>query len=494
MSRRPLFAALAPIRRRQRWAFGLQALGWGLALSSLAAIGLGLARVWGASTSTATIWAVLASGPVLGLLVGLAWPQSWRSAAAAVDAHYDLKDRALTALAFLAKPERGAWNELQSADALEHLAIVEPRQVVPVRLPRSWPYATAALTAAVVLIVWPGAAPQVEAGPAEPSPVILAEAEQIQEDLQEFLEMLKQESNEDLEKLVEELQEKVEELKRPGVDTHEALAKLSEMQAALQAQQAQYNVAAVDAQLQSLGDALQTAESLQSAGKALSETKYEKAVEELEKIEEPQLQRKEAKTLEEKLQKVAKAAEDSGMGALSDAASAMSEGTKGNSQMFKQGTRSLAKETQKQARRRKINDLLCRECDRLSECKCNCQKNSLTKGKKPQKSTSPSNSFGLGESGNFAGDKTSLGDAQKFEQLTGQQGEGDSEIDTTHSVEGKQQASRGYREVYQKYRKLSESVLDSEQIPLGHRQTIRRYFELIRPDHADDAAAKSGEN
>jgi hypothetical protein len=35
--------------------------------------------------------------------------------------------------------------------------------------------------------------------------------------------------------------------------------------------------------------------------------------------------------------------------------------------------------------------------------------------------------------------------------------------------------------MYQKYRKLSEAVLDSEPIPLGHRQTIRRYFELIRP-------------
>jgi hypothetical protein len=31
-------------------------------------------------------------------------------------------------------------------------------------------------------------------------------------------------------------------------------------------------------------------------------------------------------------------------------------------------------------------------------------------------------------------------------------------------------------------------VLDSEPIPLGHRQTIRKYFELIRPAGADAAA------
>ena len=32
---------------------------------------------------------------------------------------------------------------------------------------------------------------------------------------------------------------------------------------------------------------------------------------------------------------------------------------------------------------------------------------------------------------------------------------------------------------------MSDAVLDSEPIPLGHRQTIRRYFELIRPKNSD---------
>ena len=57
----------------------------------------------------------------------------------------------------------------------------------------------------------------------------------------------------------------------------------------------------------------------------------------------------------------------------------------------------------------------------------------------------------------------------------------------THSPEGRQTAARSYREAYQKYRKMSEAVLDSEPIPLGHRQTIRRYFELIRPQNSDTA-------
>jgi hypothetical protein len=32
---------------------------------------------------------------------------------------------------------------------------------------------------------------------------------------------------------------------------------------------------------------------------------------------------------------------------------------------------------------------------------------------------------------------------------------------------------------------MSEAVLESEAIPLGQRQMIRKYFELIRPQNAE---------
>ena len=45
---------------------------------------------------------------------------------------------------------------------------------------------------------------------------------------------------------------------------------------------------------------------------------------------------------------------------------------------------------------------------------------------------------------------------------------------------------------------MTEAALNSEPIPLGHRQTIRRYFELIRPQgdeaiQADVKPAAAGE-
>ena len=78
---------------------------------------------------------------------------------------------------------------------------------------------------------------------------------------------------------------------------------------------------------------------------------------------------------------------------------------------------------------------------------------------------------------------------RKQEKVDGQAGEGPSETETTHSPEGRQAANREYRDLYKKYARMSEAALNSEPIPLGHRQTIRRYFELIRPQ--GDEAEKS---
>ena len=112
------------------------------------------------------------------------------------------------------------------------------------------------------------------------------------------------------------------------------------------------------------------------------------------------------------------------------------------------------------------------------------------KGKKPEKSTSPSSTFGMTTSGNVQGEKTNLLGQRNQVDITGTPGEGPSDVETTASPEARQQARRSYKEVYQKYRKMSDAVLDSEAIPLGYRQTIRRYFELIRPQNSDTPEKK----
>jgi hypothetical protein len=238
--------------------------------------------------------------------------------------------------------------------------------------------------------------------------------------------------------------------------------------------------------MQSLGAAMSAATALEGAGKALSEIKLDKAVQELEKLENPEIDRKEAKALEEKLKQVAKAMSEVGLGQCSSAVSEFAESVKGGKSNVGKATKGLAKEINNQAKRRKLNMLLNRELDDLKECKCNCECNSLVTGKKPQKSKSPSSSWGMTSSGNIDGEKTNLLSQRQKMDLTGTPGEGPSDTETTSSPEARQQAARGIKQAdYDKYKKLSEAVLESEAIPLGQRQLIRKYFELIRPTNSE---------
>ena len=47
--------------------------------------------------------------------------------------------------------------------------------------------------------------------------------------------------------------------------------------------------------------------------------------------------------------------------------------------------------------------------------------------------------------------------------------------------EGEQDAIRQYAAKYDKFRREAEAVLSSEPLPMGHRETVRTYFQAIRP-------------
>ncbi|NOX54689.1 MAG: hypothetical protein GXP27_09670, partial [Planctomycetes bacterium] len=258
----------------------------------------------------------------------------------------------------------------------------------------------------------------------------------------------------------------------------------------------------VTAQLQALGAAMRTVAALNAAGQALEKENFEKAAEELEKAELEKLKPREKKAAAERLKKVAESMNAAGLGQLSDTVTDLVDGIQsGQSSKACGACRRLGRLVKRHAVRRRINRALLAQIRKLSECKSRCrsacrvcslclkmcggqcqsQCNSLAEGLKPQRSTSPSNNWGKGTSGALFGEATELDARRAFEQLTGQLGDGPSDTETESSVEGREQARRSYREVYEKYRKMSEAVLESEPIPLGHRQVIRRYFESIRP-------------
>ena len=489
--RERIIRGLAPVRQRQLGQRIARGAALGLLVSALAGIGLGVRHgMTLVPVPPAEAWAILLAGPALGALIALARQLPWHAAAAAADASAGLKDRSATALEFLGRAQTTTLHELQIDDAARHLDQLEPGTVVPLRLPRPLPYALAALVVALALCAWTQGMRPVRASVTRPLPTVLEQAELIAEDLKQLDELARKENDKGLETLVEQLRKKVEEMKQPGVDVREAMAKISEMQAAIAAEQAQYNVALVDAQLSALGDAMTPAHALEALGKALVESKFDKAAEKLETMEPPDLDPKEAKAAQEKMKQVAKEMGEVGLGQLGAASSDMAEGLKGAKGRFQKGSRTLANLVEGHTIRRKIKEILDIELSKLSECKSNCNGDKTARIRMPQKTDSPSENWGAGISGNVFGAKTDLKANHEQKEITGNPGDGPSEVETTHSAEGRQLAARQYRERYQKYRKISEAVLDSEPIPLGQRETIRRYFELIRPANLDgDSAA-----
>ena len=166
------------------------------------------------------------------------------------------------------------------------------------------------------------------------------------------------------------------------------------------------------------------------------------------------------------------------------------EGMQGGKRFkFREGCEGLAGECKKQGRRKKLKNLLQKQCRCLGDCKgkceCECSSDAICNSK------SGSN-WGLASSGNQPGDKTAQMKTGPKMDIKGQESEsGDINVETIKSAEQNQDAVRDYRKQAKKYEQLSESVLSEEAIPLGHRQTIRRYFEMIRPSGEETDAVQA---
>ncbi len=472
------------IRQQRQWLW--KCLSTGMLLGGGLACMLGLIRLFSqGSFGWGWIAGIAVAGPLIGMAYASARARSLRNAAAAVDKACNLKDRVETALQFHHLTDAAKvspLHRLQIEDAEAHADLIHPDQVVPIRRPRSWPFALALSIGAIVLALLSGP-PNDRATASElRSDVVAKQALRMEDGLEELKAMQDERQDPELEELVKDLQLMIEQLKEPGVDPKEALAKLSEMEASLQEMQKQLEDPQVSSDLQKVGDALALSQAMSMAGQALAKGEMEKAADELEKLEMPELDRKTEKAILEQLDKLN---QDNGNGnqkkSVQEAASQISQGLgQGNRGKFNDGMKGLAGEARKQGRRKKLSDLLRKQCQCLSECKSECESECRNQSMSNKKG---GNKAGSASSGNEPGDKSAKLKTKPQMNLQGQESsQGDVDVETESSDEQQQEAVRAYNQKVAEYEALSESVLESESIPLGHRQTIRKYFELIRPD------------
>jgi hypothetical protein len=167
----------------------------------------------------------------------------------------------------------------------------------------------------------------------------------------------------------------------------------------------------------------------------------------------------------------------------------------------------LGKTCRKYGNRMKVGRLMRAKLARLNECK-SCMRSGYCAGcmsgkpcqgggcrgrgksmgmpqMKYAQSDSPSHGAGTAVAMNKYGERTDSEGYFEDAQITGQLGAGEVESEIEVSHEGTQSAGRHYRNVYAKYRKMSDAALTEEAIPLAHRHIIKRYFEMIHPDRVD---------
>ena len=424
------------------------------------------------------LWTVLGLSAIA-LIVSLLRPINLHEAARTIDVKASLKDRAVSGLEFIQCQTDEMLTGLQLKDTSDRLQSVTAKEVVRYSVPRETKFIAlimaVGLTFSFIEFFDPPEAPAT----VDYSPQIAAETDHL---LKQIEESEKAAEEVGLEDTLQEIEEKALELKRTGITPKEALAKLTEMTEMLSTKMDKAGVAKVDALMKGLGEQFIANPNLSDFGYALKEGRYDRAAERLFN-----LSNKLSKFNSEQRQNIADAFQRGG-----SSVRGTEIGTFGN--QLTQASTALAqnnlKETEESLQDGCENLLACalaKERDRLlAKLQSQCQACKAGIGKACSGGDS---SIGAGTDPNPFGVLTNLDSVRQLERITGVQGAGESTVETTEvlidgnpetSTDG-QSAEDSYKEVYTKYHKLSEDALSQEQIPLGYRFYVKRYFESIKP-------------
>ncbi len=486
-------------QQRNRFQNLLESAATGVLLAEVVVIPLVLMQ-WFGTLSLESLWGFVGLAILVGLLVGgivgLFLPNDPRRSAERIDRHYGLKDRILTAIHLLSRSNPAPMERLQLADAVVHARQIDPKAVQPYQMPHNF-YRALGMSFFVLTLcaISPLINPLQTTEAAIPNETVVAISEQLEEELIKPLEELVQDNPE--EKPLEELQEKMRELmnqlEQVNADPKESLATLAQMEQSLNQAMESFNLEAMDASLAEVGDALSSAEATRSAGQAMKNGEHGKAAQELEKLDADELSKQERNAVSNALKKATDGMNRRNQSKLAKLAEKIAdEMQEGNGKECKDSLCELAGVCKSQELRKGICQSLGCKLALLSQCKSNCAgacANPKNGGKGTDKSKNPSKAWGTGEAGDpRTGEATQLDSTRQMQQVSGMQGAGPSEFETLQSREGGEETvRRSYDEAYKEFKKAAETALESEPIPLGQRQVIRKYFEAIRPTEGDSS-------
>jgi hypothetical protein len=487
-------------------------------------------------------WAALAVS-ILAALAGVArdWP-TLAQVAAALDARARTRDRFQTALDFSARAERSPLEDLALAECTRFAAGFAVRQWIPIRPPRleRLVWIAAPLSAALGLLVWLDSA--ILHQPAKRT-ALDAAVDQRAAELQKIADKLRQSPEQakspELDKIAEEMKKSAERLKdRPGADDQKlkaALGELSSLEAMLNALKAARDQQVSPGELAALAAALEASEQTRQAAEALKAGQLEEAASQLEKLlqqmkeqGDPQqtlqqlaksMQEQAGKLTEKEKNEVARQMQQAAQGAQSGQVQLSQQALQRLSELLRHAGRNGANRPGQSGSQsgpgqpmteRQLQDLLnalanMKEGLRPGEGGAGTPggaeegqgagKQSLaviesfsnksgadpSGGQKPGGQPGSEHDEGHGEqifADKSPGAPKAQGPAKRIEGLLG---EGETLQQLVGASGDASKSNRQYRELYDAMAPAAQEAVEQENIPLGSRFFIRRYFENIRP-------------
>ncbi len=426
----------------------------------------------------------------IAFIVRLVRPINLLEAARAIDVDASLKDRVVSGLEQIERKTSETLTALQLQDTSKRLQAIPIKQVAKYKVPRETFFIALVAIFLVGFTYVEFFAPPTTAAEADYSAEIAAEADSLIKKIEEAKKETEENEDQELKEILEEIEKRTHELKKSEMTPKEALKRMTELTQLLKTKIDPAKIAQQEELMQGLGQQFIGNPILGEFGQQLKRGDYKKAADKLDKVAKdvPKFDQEQRQNLSDELKRAGKSLKNSDLDGLGGNIAGAGQAMEGNDTEGAQGKLNASSKQIRnfellKNRNQKLTDLLC-ACEDCKACIAAC---CAGKGINPATglsnllSNSPSNSAGNKTSTSQQGDLTSLDSTLNLQQITGVQGEGNSTVQTSKvSAEG-QESSLSYKDAYMKYQKLSEDALTQEQIPLGYKFYVKRYFESIKP-------------
>lgn len=483
----------ATAARRMRLQRLVDTGGWAVRLAALGFVVFLAAMLIFPNLAGWSLWVLVWAGvsAVFSLLAAWGWPIDAGRISREIDQHFSLPDHVLSAHE-LGDNEGKPWFALQRADTARRLAGLDWAGGWPIFWPRfSGLFGVAAALLAILMVArFVAYAPVAIVATAPANNPSAAAIEEIFKDWEKAAEMTE---DPELRKLLAEIKPMRDQM--PKMSDRELMMSLSKLENKLQALREAAAKDSLEEASGELASAFENVEDMGALAAALRRKDFEKAAEmsqrEAEKLAKSDSMPRGADSattqqqMEQASQKLEKSGQKSAASALQQVKQA---GQKNDGKGMGKGMEELAKSFGSEAKRQSAAASLGVQLAQIGQGKGQI-------GQKPGEGEGDGNSTmpklsdrpGGREAGsetdpNRTKTATNLEGGRTAQNLTGAAGEGESQTENLKSDAPGGEAPRGEKSAqFSQYEKLSQQAIADENLPLAYRESIRKYFEAIRP-------------